>query len=87
MAGTTTMPVARDWYRPPRSTGRIQAAWTEVMDDEHNEIDQADLDQFAAATLAEFDKTVVAKHEEATGRAEARITKPHLSCQPSSVWQ
>ena len=36
--------------------GRIQAAWTVVMDDEHNEIDQADLDQFVAETLAEIGK-------------------------------
>ena len=36
--------------------GRIQAAWTVVMDDEHNEIDLAGLDQFAAETLAEIDK-------------------------------
>ena len=50
------MPVARDRYRPPRGMGRIQAAWTVVMDDEHNKIDQADLDQFVAETLAEIDK-------------------------------
>jgi hypothetical protein len=36
---------ARDRYRPPRRMSRIQAAWTVVMDDEHNEIDQADLDR------------------------------------------
>ena len=41
-----------------------------VMDDEHNEIDQADLDQFAAETIAEIDKTAVANHEEAAGRAQ-----------------
>ena len=36
--------------------GRIRAAWMVVMDDEHNEIDLAGLDQFAAETLAEIDK-------------------------------
>jgi len=30
--------------------GRIQAAWTVAMDEEPNEIDQADLDLFAAET-------------------------------------
>ena len=50
--------------------GHIQAAWMVVMDDEHNEIDQADLDQFAAETIAEIDKTAVANHEEAAGRAK-----------------
>ena len=50
--------------------GRIRAAWMVVMDDEHNEIDLAGLDQFAAETLAEIDKTAVANHEEAAGRAK-----------------
>ena len=60
MAGTTTMPVARvyrsDRFRPPRRMGRIQAAWMVGMDDEHNKINQADLDQFAAENLAEIGK-------------------------------
>ena len=36
--------------------GHIQAAWIVVMDDEHNDIYQADLGQFAAETLSEIGK-------------------------------
>ena len=67
--------------------GRIRAAWMVVMDDEHNEIDQADLDQFAAETIAEIDKTAVANHEEAAGRAKPGSRNRTCSCQPPSVWQ
>ena len=36
--------------------GHSQAAWMVVMDDEHNDIYQADLGQFAAETLSEIGK-------------------------------